>query len=596
MERRNGMTTVGRVNHPESTDTRRNGGREVTRKRGRLATGAPVAIFFPMFKSRYRQILWFFWRVIVSEAWWDILLPKVGLRALSNRTRIRRLRDASSRFRTLAIRMGGVLIKVGQFLSSRVDVLPREITSELSDLQDEVGAEPFEEIRSVVEREFGAALTEKFVDFDPVPVASASIGQVHRARICLFDNEGHPCVPVMVKVQRPRIREIVEADLAAIKVVGGWVSRYRTISKHVNAPRLIEEFSRSLYEEIDYLNEGKNAERFAGNFDRQSEITVPRIVWSHTTLRVLTLEDVGAIKIADYAGIEAAGVERKDVARRLVDTYLKQVFDDGFFHADPHPGNLFVDPGVDGAQAWKLTFVDFGMTGTLMPRTFRALREALISVATRDAARLVEAFESLNVLLPGADVQEIERASRRVFDDVWGKSTREMANMSIEEVKAFTDEFGDLLYEMPFQVPENLILLGRCVSILSGMATGLDPEFNLWHSIVPYARKLLEAEGSSAEETTLNEINRVAGTLATLPGRFDALLTRIDQGKVEVKTPDLRASLARIDRNTRKVPGALVCTGLILSGTQLYLAGHDAIAAVFAGFAALILLWLLFRR
>ncbi|HUX12720.1 MAG TPA: AarF/UbiB family protein [Spirochaetia bacterium] len=548
-----------------------------------------------MFKSRYRQILWFFWRVIVSEAWWDIFLPKIGLRRLSGRTRIRRLRDAASRFRTLAIRMGGVLIKVGQFLSSRVDVLPREITNELSDLQDEVGAEPFEDIRAVLEEEFGAALTEKFVEFDPVPVASASIGQVHRARICLFDSEGHPCATVMVKVQRPRIREIVEADLAAIKVVGGWVSRYRTISRHVNVPRLIEEFSRSLYEEIDYLNEGKNAERFAENFGTQSDIIVPRIVWSHTTLRVLTLEDVGAIKIGDYAGIEAAGIERKDVAKRLVDTYLKQVFADGFFHADPHPGNLFVDPGENGI-GWKLTFVDFGMTGTLTPRAFRALREALISVATRDAARLVDAFETLDVLLPGADVQEIERASRRVFDDVWGKSTREMANMSIEEVKGFTDEFGDLLYEMPFQVPENLILLGRCVSILSGMASGLDPEFNLWHSIVPYARKLLETEGSSAEATTLNEINRVAGTLATLPGRFDALLTRIDQGKVEIKTPDLRTGLARIDRNTRKIPGALVFTGLILSGTQLYLAGHDAIAAVLGGLAALILLWLLIRR
>ncbi|WP_455381058.1 ABC1 kinase family protein [Salinispira pacifica] len=546
-----------------------------------------------MFKSRYRKILWFFWRVIVSEAWWDVILPKVGFRGLSNRTRISRLRRKAARFRELAIEMGGVLIKVGQFLSSRVDVLPREITSELSDLQDEVRAESFEDIRAVVEAEFGVPLNEKFVEFDPVPVASASIGQVHRARVCVTDKEGQPCPAVVVKVQRPRIREIVEADLAAITVVGGWLSRYHAVNRHVNVRRLIEEFSRTLYEEIDYLNEGKNAERFGENFAKEPNVVVPRIFWSHTTLRVLTLEDVGAIKIADYDAIEAAGIDRGAVAARLVDTYLKQVFSDGFFHADPHPGNLFV---VRSDGGFRLAFVDFGMTGTLPSRTFRALREALIAVATRDSTRLVSSFELLNVLLPGADVQEIERATRRVFDDVWGKSTREVADMSMDEIRGFTEDFGDLLYQMPFQVPENLILLGRCVSILSGIATGLDPDFNVWHSIVPYAGKLMQDEEGGAEGQAFMEMNRVAATLSSLPGRIDALLTRIDQGKVEVRTPDLRASLARIDRAIRKVPGSLVFAAFLFTGTQFYLAGDIWAGVGFAAAAAVVLLWLMIRR
>lgn len=550
-----------------------------------------------MFKSRYRQILWFFWRVIVSEAWWDIVLPRIGLRRISNRTRLARLRRKAASFRELAVEMGGVLIKVGQFLSSRVDVLPREITSELSGLQDEVRPEQFDDIRSVVEAEFGVPLFEKFIDFEPEPVASASIGQVHRARICRTDEDGRPCPPVVVKVQRPRIREIVEADLGAIRVVGGWLSRYRTINRHVNVTQLIEEFSRTLYEEIDYLNEGKNAERFAYNFRSAANIIVPKIFWSHTTLRVLTLEDVGAIKIADYAAIEAAGIDRGNVAVQLVDTYLQQVFADGFFHADPHPGNLFVVPrrGAGGSE-FGIAFVDFGMTGTLPARTFRALKDVLIAVATRDSSRLVGGFETLDVLLPDADVQEIERASRRVFDDVWGKSTREVANMSIEEVKAFTEDFGDLLYQMPFQVPENLILLGRCVSILSGMATGLDPDFNVWHSIVPYAGKLMEAEASGGDGQPFTEFNRVATTLATLPSRFDALLTRIDQGKVEVRTPELRAGLARVDRAIRKLPAALIFAAFLFSGTQFYLAGDVWTAAAFGAVGFLTLLWLLLRR
>ncbi len=152
------------------------------------------------------------------------------------------------------------------------------------------------------------------------------------------------------------------------------------------------------------------------------------MVWSHTTRRVLTLQDVSAIKITDYAAIDAAGIDRREVARRLFDTYLKQVFEDGFFHADPHPGNLFVQPGRErrGSREWKLVFVDFGMTGTLAPGTFSALRESLVALGTRDASRMVRSFEALNLLLPGADRDLIERACRRLFETLWGKSTREV--------------------------------------------------------------------------------------------------------------------------------------------------------------------------
>ena len=242
------------------------------------------------------------------------------------------------------MRQGGVLIKVGQFLSARLDVMPREVTSEFADLQDEVGAERFEDIRRVIEEEYGEPLERRFVEFDPVPMASASIGQVHSARICNATPGGAPCPPVVVKVQRPRIQQIVEADLAAIRVAGGWLQRMESVRRHVHLPGLIDEFSRTLFEEIDYVQEGKNAERFAANFKGRDEVRVPDVVWSHTTRRVLTLQDVGAIKITDYAAIEAAGMDRGKVANRLLDIYLKQVFEDGFFHADPHPGNLFVLP------------------------------------------------------------------------------------------------------------------------------------------------------------------------------------------------------------------------------------------------------------
>ncbi|HTZ51239.1 MAG TPA: AarF/ABC1/UbiB kinase family protein, partial [Spirochaetia bacterium] len=371
-----------------------------------------------MRKSRYRRIMRFFGRVMVSVLAWDVLLPRVGLGILSRRTRAVRMRRIAVGYRALAVRMGGVLIKVGQFLSSRLDVMPREITSELAGLQDEVGAETFEAIRREVETEFGGPLLSRFCEFDPVPLASASIGQVHRARLCA-EPGGELSPPVVVKVQRPGIQAIVEADLAAVRAVGRWLQRFRSVRRHADVSALIEEFSRSLYEELDYIHEGKNAERFAVNFAARPDVVVPGVIWSHTTRRVLTLQDVGAIKITDYAAIEAAGIRRGEVATRLLEVYLKQVFEDAFFHADPHPGNLFVlpVPGGPGARrgGWKLVFVDFGMTGTLSPEAFAGLRECLLAFGTRDAPRLVRAFQRLQVLLPGADLDLLERACKRLF-------------------------------------------------------------------------------------------------------------------------------------------------------------------------------------
>ncbi len=549
-----------------------------------------------MLKSRYRRILRFFFVVMLRVVWWDVFLPRIGLRGISARTRPRRLRAIAVSFRALAVRQGGVLIKVGQFLSARLDVLPREVTSELANLQDEVGAERFEDIRRVIEAEYGEPLERTFVEFDPVPVASASIGQVHMARTCRASPESGPCPPVVVKVQRPRIQQIVEADLAAIRVAGGWLSRMESIRRHVHLPALIDEFSRTLFEEIDYVQEGKNAERFAANFKGREDVRVPDVVWSHTTRRVLTLQDVGAIKITDYAAIEAAGINRGKVADRLLDIYLKQVFEDGFFHADPHPGNLFVLPEARAPGGWRLVFVDFGMTGTLPPDTFSGLREAVISMGTRDAPRLVQSFQKLRILLPGADLELVERACERLFSTMWGKSTRDMMKMTMTEASAFAEEFGDLLYQMPFQVPETLIMLGRCVSILSGIASGLDPDFNVWNGLAPYARRLVDADGKGRLGSVLQEIAGIVRVLAGLPRRTDTLISRAEQGKLEVRMPELKHHVARLERGVRKLAGSIIFAAGLLAGTELYLGGRIELAAAVGGVEILLLGWILLGR
>lgn len=542
-----------------------------------------------MLRTRYTRILWFFGLLLLNLIWWDIFLPRIGLRSLSRRSRPARLRRIAVSFRAMAIQMGGVMIKVGQFLSARLDVLPREFTDELSGLQDEVRPDAFEGIRGVLDRELNRPLEELFADFQSVPLASASIGQVYRARLKVAGEDRFE--EVVVKVQRPNIEAIVAVDLSALRIVSRWVNLYQPIRKRVNMPALLEEFSASLNEEIDYLQEGRNAETFAQNFKDQPDIQIPQVHWSHTTRRVLTLENIQAIKITDYAAIEAAGISRSAVAERLFKTYLQQIFEDRFFHADPHPGNLFVLPNPEEGNpaGWRLVFVDFGMVGSLSEKLLNGLRETLIAIGTQDAARLVRAYQQMEVLLPGADVDLLQHASAEAFSRFWGKTAPELTTMNRQEIASFMHEFSELLYDLPFQVPENFILLGRCVSILSGICSGLDKDFNLWEQIVPYTRKLVDMQRSGGLEFLLREAGDLARVAISLPRRTDELITRLEQGKVALQAPDLKQQMQRVNTGLHRLTAAVLFAALFLGGVQLYLNGQ-AQAAYAAGAVGLVAL------
>ena len=550
-----------------------------------------------MIQSRYRRIVFFFARVIATLIFWDIVLPRVGLRGWSRSTRRERLRRLAVRYRALAIRMGGVLIKVGQFLSARVDVLPEEVTAELAGLQDEVPAEKFEDIRRLAEAELGAPLAQRFAAFDPVPLAAASLGQVHRARL-RPETEGGPETAVVVKVQRPKVELLIATDLAALDTVGNWIKYYPPIRRRADVPTLLAEFARILRGEIDYLAEGRNAETFAANFKDTPSVRVPHIYWPYTTRRVLTLEDVYAIKITDYEAITAAGIDRAEVAERLFQTYLRQIFEQGFFHADPHPGNLFVErlaAPPAGGPSWRLIFVDFGMMGHVPPNLRAGLREMAIGVATRDAARLVHASQMMGILLPFADLGRLEEAQAQMFERFWGKSMNELRQIDMREMREFTREFRDLMYEMPFQVPEDLILLGRTVAILSGMCTGLYSDFNVWTGLVPYAQKLITDEASGGGlRYWVGEAVDWGRTVAALPRQLEAVLSRLDRGQLSVQMPQVARQINALDRTVRRLIGGIIFAALLFSGTQFYLAGHSTSGELLLAGAGLALVWALF--
>ncbi len=550
-----------------------------------------------MLRARYRRIILFSARVVISLIAWELILPRLGFRKRVQQTRSDRLRRIAVAFRALAVEMGGVLIKVGQFLSSRLDVLPVEVTAELADLQDEVPAEDFADIRRVIETELGAPLLTKFTRFDEIPLAAASLGQAHCAELkTSVKSTAETPTTVVVKVQRPGIEAIVATDLAALRTVGKWLHRYPPIRKRADVPMLLDEFSRVLYEEIDYLAEGRNAETFAANFADRPDVLVPRVAWTHTTRRVLALEDVYGIKITDYDAITAAGVDRVEVARRLFDTYLKQIFDDGFFHADPHPGNLFVFPGDDEGQGWRLTFVDFGMAGRVPPNLRAGLREGVIATGTQDTKRLIKAYQMMDVLLPNADLELVEKAEAQMFERFWGKSMAELQQISHKEMMEFALEFRELIYTMPFQVPQDLILLGRTIAILFGICTGLDPQFNVWDGIVPFAQKLIAEETLSGWEFWTGELGGMVRALLALPRRTEEVLGQMERGEIAVQVPRLSRQVSQIEQTFRRMVGSVIFAAMLMGGVQLHLAGELVLgSALFAG-AGLTLLWIILAR
>jgi predicted unusual protein kinase regulating ubiquinone biosynthesis (AarF/ABC1/UbiB family) len=560
-----------------------------------------------MLHSRYRRIQLFFFRVLISLAIWDLILPRIGLGKLSQRTRTHRLTKYAAGFRKMSIDMGGVLIKVGQFLSTRVDVLPVEITGELSGLQDEVPAENFESIREVAEAEFQMPLQSKYITFDEEPIAAASLGQAHHATLriessALQDgfsfsdsinnsNTSHThsmtddkTIDVVVKIQRKDIELLIATDLAALRTIGKWLHKYPPIRKRADIPALLSEFTRTLYEEIDYIKEGKNAEIFTRNFQEDPHILVPKVIWSHTTKRVLTLEDVRGIKINDYDVITASGIDRNEVASRLLNTYLKQIFEDGFFHADPHPGNLFVSPCTpyDDGYAydhpeWKLTFVDFGMVGRLPPKVFDGMRELLIAVGTRDTSGLVKASQKLGFLLPGADIELLEKAEAKLFDQYWGKNMTELSHVDPTELLEFASEFRQLLFVLPFQIPQDIIFLGRAVGILSGMCTGLNPNFNVWDQVVPYAKKLISEEIFKPEKW-IEAFGKYIQRLIELPVRIESLIDQMEHGDISVREVELADRVRLMENAIRQLTASIIFFTFFISGILFYSQGNSDVS------------------
>jgi predicted unusual protein kinase regulating ubiquinone biosynthesis (AarF/ABC1/UbiB family) len=518
-------------------------------------------------KARYRRILRFA-SLALAELWWfELFLPQIGLAKLGARGRIRRLKRLARKFHDLAADLGGLMVKVGQFLSARLDVLPESVTKELEGLQDEVAPEPFDKILALIESELGLDPAVAFASIDEDPIAAASLGQAYRAKLSPglaadlgFDN-------VIVKVLRPGIEQIVEVDLKALRKIGGWLSRVKLVSRRTDAPALVEEFAATTLEEIDYLHEAQNLERFAANFENDLRVSTPDVIWERSARRVLTLSDVSAIKISDVDALIEAGLNPNAVAAELARVTFEQFFVTGFFHADPHPGNIFVKPmPEESGVEFTLTFIDFGMMGEISEDLRNNLQRFLFAVASRDARGWVAACERLGVLLPSADTVILERAISELFDRFGGVGVGELVQTDPRELREFALRFSEILRTLPFQLPNDFLFLIRALSLISGVASTLNREFNIWDAIDPFARSLLNGAGSGVAKNFGKEVLSFATTVGRLPGRIDDLISRFDAGQVIIRNPELETRIRSLDASVRRATSGLLFVGIFLGG------------------------------
>lgn len=544
-------------------------------------------------KARYRRILRFAARALAQAWWFEIVLPRLGMGAISNRTRIRRFTKLARKFHDLAADLGGLMVKVGQFLSARLDVLPEEITRELSGLQDEVAPESLGSILRVIESELGMDPEVAFAEISPTPIAAASLGQAYKAKLSPGLAEDFGLSNVVIKVLRPGIEDIVEVDLRALTKVGGWLSRVKLISKRTDAPALVEEFAEITLQEINYLKEAENLERFASDYESDPRISTPNVIWERSARRVLTLTDVSAIKVSDIDSLIEAGIDPNAVAAELARATFEQFFVTGFFHADPHPGNIFISkPAEDSGVDFVITFIDFGMMGEVSDELRANLQRFLFAVASRDARAWVVACERLGVLLPSADSVILEEAVTKLFDRFGGVRVGELIQTDPKELREFALQFSDLIRTLPFQLPNNFLFLVRALSLISGVTSSLNREFNIWDAVDPFARSLLNGSGTGSIKRLGSDLLSGLNALSRLPRRLDEIVGRIERGELVVRNPELERRLRSVDSSIRRTTSAVVFATLVFAGVSL-LQTNQTLGTSLLGISALPMLYAL---
>ncbi len=386
------------------------------------------------------------------------------------------------------IKLGPTFIKIGQSLGTRADLLPLPFVKELGTLQDSVPAFPNDVAFARIEKELGKKINEVYKEFDLEPVAAASLGQVYRARL-------HSGEEVAVKVQRPNLEAIIKGDIQILSKLTKFAERFPRLNENADWSGMLREFDETVHEEMDYAAEGRNAERFRENFRGWSNIHVPQIYWYATTSKVLTMEFIHGSKVTNLEELRSRSIAPEAVNRLLIKTYLKQLLEDGFFHADPHPGNLLVMPDK------RLAFFDFGMVGRISAKLQAKMIDAFFHVVGKDPSGIAQDLIDLDFLKPGSNPEIVRPVVERMFQF--------HLNLKLKDVnfKELTYDLADVMYEYPFRLPSNFTYIMRALMTLEGIGIITDPEFNFFQTAKPYAKEfMLRREGKEFRQLILDKL------------------------------------------------------------------------------------------
>ena len=422
-------------------------------------------------------------KILISFA---IFVTKLKLDQWFNQEEKNKIKRAKQ-IRRLLTNLGPTFIKVGQALSTRPDLIRKDFLAELIKLQDQLP--PFDNkiALAIIEKELDLKIEEAYREISDKPVAAASLGQVYKGVL-------HTGEEVAIKVQRPNLLPVITLDLYLMRWGAVNFGKFLPLNLGHDLDLIIDEFGTKLFEEIDYVNEGRNAEKFAANFRDDKEVKVPDIYWSYSSQNVLTLEWINGYKLNDLDKIKAAGLDADEIVRIGVTSGLKQLLEHGFFHADPHPGNLFATE--DG----RMAYIDFGMMDQLTEVTKETIASSVVQLINNDYQALAKDFVQLGFLTPNTDIKPIIPALEKVFNNVIGQSVGSF------NFKTITDDFSELMYEYPFRVPAKFALIIRSLVTQEGLALSLNPNFRIVEVSFPYVSRRLLTEESPAMRKRLVEV------------------------------------------------------------------------------------------
>ena len=539
--------------------------------------------------QRYRQIL----TVLFKYGFGDLIdtlkieqYLEIGLQMISRKRREKiETLSRAERVRMALEELGPTFIKMGQILSTRPDLLPVEFIRQLSRLQDDVPPFAFNQVRDTIEKELGAPLDGIFKEFDETPLASASIGQVHRAMLVSGEE-------VIVKVQRPDMKKIIEVDLEIMLHLAILMEKHLKAMEIHRPTLVVEEFARTLEMELDYTQEAAHAERFAAQFLGERTLYVPKVYRDATSRRILTMEYIDGIKASELDKLEKGGLDRREIARRGFDLILKQIFIHGFFHADPHPGNVFILPNN------IICFLDFGMMGRIGRQAREDFADLIMGIVRRDESKAARALMALTTPDEKTDLSALERDVAQFIDKYFYRPLKDF------EMGKLLQNLVEMTTTHRLQIPPDLFLMLKALTTEEGLGRTLDPDFDAIKQAAPFIRRV---------QMDRLRPKRVAGDifdsgaeflhlLREIPAEVREILTQARQGriKMEFEHRGLEPMLSTHDRISNRIAFAIILAALIIGSSLIVLSGvppkwHEIPVIGLAGFviAAVMGFWLL---